>query len=113
MQNTSTPPDMTKEQARELKELNARLSKLDRAVRRQIDQDTRRIDAIDRLIERHYAKLLRELGAKQKSFCATLRAEKRLLRTGIHRHVAGTSATQRECAAITKRIAVLEGRLAS
>jgi len=104
---------MTKEQVLELKQLTARLNKLDKQVKRQIAQDTRRLEAIENLIERNRVHLLREANAKQKTFCFTLRGEQRLMRTGIHRHVAGTSTTQKECAAIKRRIAVLEGRLGS
>lgn len=113
MKTTPTPPDMTKEQAAELKQLRRRLTKLDGSIKRDVARDSKRIDAIDAQIARNHAKLLRELGIKQKAFCAEFRAEKRMLRTGIHRHVAGTSATYKERRAIAKRIAVLEGRLGS
>ena len=113
MQANTPPPDMTKEQARELKQLSARLNQLDRHIKRDITRDSRRLNAIDREVSRHHAKLLKELGAKQKAFAKPLRQEARLMRTAVHRHHAGTSATQREMAVIKKRIAVLEGRLGS
>ncbi len=113
MKTTSTPPDMSKEQAAELKQLTARLNSLDKKVKREMAQDTRQLEAIEHTCHRNYSKLLRDLKHKQKAFVDTFREEKRMLRMGIHRHAAGTSATQKECAAITKRIAVLQGRLAS
>jgi len=113
MKKNTTPPDMSKEQAAELRQLRARLAKLGRNTTQDIARDTRGLAAIQRKKDHHATALLREMKRRQKEFAQSLAAEERLLRTGIHRHRAKTSVTQKECAAITKRIAVLEGRLGS
>lgn len=109
MQQT-TPPDMTQEQRRELKELKQREARLARQVHRQTDAARRRLGRITDDISRHYARLLRELGAKQNAFAKPLRAEGRALRTLIHRASEGRTETHRELRSVTKRIAILEGR---
>lgn len=110
---TPTPPDMNREQARELKQLRAREARLSKVIARNALCAHRRIDRIDHDISANHSRLLRELGAKQKAFAAPLRKEARALRTLVHRHAEGRTPEDRERAAIAKRIAILEGRLGS
>jgi len=104
---------MSREQTRELKQLRAREARLAKAINRDAVCARRRIDKIAAEISRNHSRLLRELGAKQQEFCKPLRAESRGLRTFIHRSAEGRTPADRELKAIVKRIAVLEGRLAS
>lgn len=104
---------MTKANTAELKQLRARELKLSKEVTRVELSARRRIAAIEREISRNHAHLLKELGTKQKAYCKPLHAEARVLRTLTHRIVANTDPAQKERVAIAKRIAVLEGRLAS
>jgi Ser/Thr protein kinase RdoA (MazF antagonist) len=113
MKTTPTPPDMTKEQVKELGQLRARLAKLARSVARDKARDLKDIAAIERKIARNRTALMREAERKQKDFARSFKTELTQLRTGLRQHNNGTSATQKECASITKRIAVLKGRLAS
>ena len=113
MKSAPTPPDMTRELARELKQLRAREAKLTREVTRVEVVARRRIDRIDSEIAQNHSRLLRDLGVKQKAFAKPLRSEARTLRTLTHRIAAGTDPALKERAAIAKRIAVLEGRLGS
>jgi hypothetical protein len=113
MKTTSTPPDMTKEQAAELRQLRARLGKLARWVARDKARDLKDINAIERKIARNHTALMNEAERKQRDFARSFKTELTQLRTGLRQHNNGTSATQKECAAVARRIAVLEGRLAS
>lgn len=113
MKTTSTPPDMTKANAAELKQLRARHAKLARSVARDQARDLKDIATIERKIARNHTALMNDAERQQRHFAKTFRAELRMLRTGLRQHNSGTSATQKERAAIAKRIAVLEGRLAS
>ncbi len=107
------PPDMTREQARELKQLRAREARLAKLITRDTAAARRRIDRIDDDLAAHHSRLLREVAAKQKAYSAPLRKEARALRAQIHRSTEGRTPGHRELSAITKRIAILEGRLGS
>lgn len=109
----ATPPDMTREQARELKQLRAREAKLNKAVSREAVSARRRIARLNDEMSRNHGRLLRELGAKQKEFSKPLRAEIRQLTTLLHRGTEKRTPEHRKLAAIAKRIAILEGRLGS
>lgn len=108
-----TPPDMTREQARELKQLRAREAKLTKAISREAVAARRRIARLNDEMSRNHGRLLREVGAKQKAFCQPLRAEIRQLTTLLHRGTEKRTPEHRELGAIAKRIAILEGRLGS
>lgn len=112
MKNTTAPPIMTKEQRAELKELRQR----ERALSRQIDTASRQaraqVASLDVRYERECAKIDRAAATAKKMLARPIRAEQRELRTYIARTIAGRSGETRELAAITRRIAVLEGRLA-
>ena len=107
------PPDMTQEQARELKHLRARLDKLTRSVARDKARDAKDIASIERKIARNSVIVMRDAKLCQKEFARSFKTELSQLRTGLRQHSNGTSATQKERSAITKRIAILEGRLGS
>lgn len=104
---------MTKEQRAELKALHARDAKLSREVSKVERIARRRINAIEREISANHARLLRDLAAKQKAHAKPLRAESRVLRALLHRISEGRDAACKERAVIARRIAILEGRLAS
>ena len=104
---------MTKEQARELRQLNTRLGKLERSIARDKARDLKDISAIERKIARNHTALMNEAERKQRDFARSFKTELSQLRTGLRQHSNGTSATQKECAVITRRIAVLNGRLGS
>ena len=110
---TPPPPDMTREQARELKDLRAREARLNKAITRQAATARRRIERIDAEIAAHHARLLREAKAKQRAFSAPLRKEARVLRTQIHRGTEQRTPQHKELSALSRRIAILEGRLGS
>ncbi|WP_395737441.1 hypothetical protein [Prosthecobacter sp.] len=113
MKSRATPPDMTKEQKSELKALYARRKKLSKSIANDIARDSRRIAAIDREIAREERSLAREAKARLQTITHHLRSERRLMLNGVASHQKGTSATQKACAAITRRISILEGRLNS
>ena len=104
---------MTREQVRELKQLRAREARLGKQIVRAGQQARRRCDRIDAECAAHHARLLRDLGAQQRAYCAPLRAEARALRTTTTRLLTGRAPENRELAAITKRIGILEGRMSS
>lgn len=107
------PPDMTREQSRELKQLRSREARLTRLLGREAAAARRRIDRIDHEISANHTRLMRELAVKQKAFSAPLRKEARELRTLTHRISAHAHPASREITALQKRIAILEGRLGS
>ncbi len=113
MQTSPTPPDMSKEQSRELLQLHTRLGKLQRSIARDKARDLKDINAIERKIARHLRVVMRDADRTQKEYARSFKTELTQLRTGLRQHNNGTSATQKECAAITRRIAVLNGRLGS
>lgn len=114
MQDTAiNPPDMTREQARELKQLRAREARLIKSIDVAKRKTLHRIARLQDEMSRNHSRLLRELGAKQKEFCKPLRAEIRQLTTQQHRAGEKRTPEHRELAAIAKRIAILEGRLGS
>lgn len=111
------PPDMTREQAHELKQLTKRRATLERQCERVKTTTARAITRLDtaiyngchRILSRH----TRAASAECKALTKPLRAEQRALRTLNARVIAGRTPEQREHAAVTKRIAILEGRLGS
>lgn len=111
------PPDMTQEQARELKQLTQRAASLTKQCDRIKDATSRKIWRLECAIEsgciriRHQHR--RAANAECKALAKPLRAEQRALRALSARVLAGRTPEQREHAAITKRIAILEGRLGS
>ena len=113
MNTAPTPPDMAREQARELKQLRAREARLNKTISREAVTARRRIAHLNDKMSRNHGRLLREVGAKQKEFCQPLRAEIRQLTTLLHRGTEKRTPNHRELAAIGKRIAILEGRLGS
>lgn len=111
------PPDMTREQARELKQLVKRRATLERQCERVKTTTARDISRLENAIDngcyRIVGKHERAAIAECKALAKPLRAEQRALRTLSARVLAGRTPEQREHAAITKRIAILEGRLGS
>ena len=112
-----TPPDMSKEQTRELKQLvkreTALLKQCERIKATTGRQITRLENAINNGCHRIRNQHRRAANAECKALAKPLRAEQRQLRTLSARVIAGRTPEQREHAAITKRIAILEGRLGS
>ncbi|MBV5324643.1 MAG: hypothetical protein J0626_04900 [Rhodospirillaceae bacterium] len=113
MKTTPTPPDMTKEQARELKELRRREAGLSRQIDTTCRAARSSVDKLDGRLARECARIDRAAVKAKKMLAQPIRAEQRQLRTYVARAIAGRSGEARELAAITKRIAVLEGRLGS
>lgn len=111
------PPDMTQEQARELKQLVKRRATLERQCERVKTTTARDISRLETVITNGYNRIRnqhrRAANAECKALAKPLRAEQRALRTLNARVIAGRTPEQREHAAITKRIAILEGRLGS
>lgn len=108
-----TPPDMSKEQAAELRQLRSREIKLSRGIDRVTLRNRARSRVIDGLIARKREQLERELRKALKAFAKPLRAEQgQIERLSEQTHENRTPET-RELFAIRRRIAVLEGRMAS
>lgn len=113
MKDTTPPPSMTKEQQRELRELQKRVSKLDAVRAREVTRARRRIAAIQREIDAHKSRLFREAKTSLRALAKPLNAEERALRTRLHRMSEGRDAECKELLTIARRMAILEGRLAS
>ena len=111
------PPDMTREQARELKQLTRRRATLERQCERVKTTTARDITRLENAIANGCRRIRnqhrRAANAECKALAKPLRAEQRQLRALSARVLAGRTPEQREHAAITKRIAILEGRLGS
>jgi len=104
---------MTREQVRELKQLRAREARLGKQIAHASDSARRRCRKIDAMCAAHYTILLRELSAQQKRFAGPLLKEARTLRNTSLRLSTGRAPENRELAAVTKRIGILEGRMSS
>jgi hypothetical protein len=109
----TTPPDMTREQARELKQLRAREARLTKTLSVAERRNRARIARLRDEIDRNWSRLSRELGVQSRAFAKPLRAEIRQLTTQLHRATEKRTPEHRELAAIAKRIGILEGRLGS
>lgn len=113
MKTTPTPPDMTQEQARELKELRRRERSLSRQIDTTCKQARSAVDKLEARYARECAKIDRAATKAKKMLARPIRTEQRQLRAYVARIIAGRSGEAREMSAILRRIAVLEGRLAS
>jgi len=113
MKDTSTPPSITKEQHRELAQLHKRARQIDAARARETTRARRRIAAIQREINAYEDRVVREAKAKLRALAKPLNAEERTLRTQLHRMTEGRDPASKELSTISRRIAILEGRLAS
>ena len=111
------PPDMSAEQTRELKQLTKRAASLTKQCDRVKAATGRQIERLETAIHNGCHRIRnqhrRAANAECKALAKPLRAEQRQLRTLSARVLAGRTPEQRELAAITKRIAILEGRLGS
>jgi len=108
-----TPPDMSKENTRELKQLRARELKLSRGIDRVTLRNRARCRVIDGLIDRERERLIREMNKALKAFAKPLRAEQRQLERLSTQTEEDRTPETRELVAIRRRIAVLDGRLGS
>lgn len=113
MKTSAAPPDMTKEQARELKQLRRREAGLSRQIDTTCRQAHTSVDKLEARLARECARIDRAAAKAKKMLARPIRTEQRQLRAYVNRTLAGRSGETRELASITQRIAVLEGRLAS
>ena len=102
---------MTKEQARELKQLRRREAGLSRQIDTTCRQARFTVDKLDARLARACARVDRAAVKAKKMLTQPIRAEQRQLRTYVARALAGRSGETRELASINKRIALLQGRL--
>ncbi len=108
-----TPPDMSKEQAAELKQLCKNLAKVESDINQEEAGLRREINKLDAMMKRENARIYRSARKELKSIAAALQAEQRPLRTRLVRLREGRHPAFKARAAIAKRIAILEGRLGS
>ena len=113
MSNTTPPPDMTREQCRELKQLHARLNRSVRLTNAEEKKTARAILKLEQSITHQRAVIAREGRRELKKFAAVVHAEIRPLRMRLHRILLGNTAEAKERKAILKRIAILDGRQGS
>jgi chromosome segregation ATPase len=109
----STPPDMTKEQAAELKQLRRAITKVEGDINREERSLRAKINKIDRAIETNRVVILRRAHQEIKAQAAAWLREQKPLRTQLARLTEGRAPAFKTRDAIAKRIAILEGRLAS
>lgn len=107
------PPDMSNENARELKQLQHREAKLTRDQSRASLRDAARSRVIDGLVDRERQRLLREMSKALKAFAKPLRAEQANLQRHSKKTKAGHTPEAAELTAIRRRIAILRGKLGS
>lgn len=107
------PPDMSREQDRELKQLRRREGKLAQGIDRTTLRNRARCRVIDGIISREGERLHREMKKAYDAFAKPLRAEQRQLERLSTKTEADRTPETRELAAIRRRIAILEGRRAS
>lgn len=113
MKDAPTLPDMSKEQSAELRQLRSREIKLSRGIDRTTLRNRARSRVIDGLIARKREQLEREMMKALKAFAKPLRAEQRQLERLSTQTEEDRTPETRELKAIRRRIAVLEGRMAS
>ena len=113
MNTSSTPPDMTKVHAAELKQLRKNLGKVESDINKEERRIARAILQNDRAIAHERRAVLGRAENEIKIFTAQMMKGQRPLKTQLARIREGRAPGFKERAAIAKRIAVLEGRLAS
>jgi hypothetical protein len=113
MNTTATPPDMSREQKRELKQLCTRMRQIDRSLEKQANNATNAADKIERAHERERRALIRQCDWSLKRLDLKTKKEKRPEVQRLARIMAGRAPENKERAAIMRRIAILEGRLGS
>ena len=105
-----TAPDMTRENARELQQLQRRETKLARGIDRVTLRNRARCRVIDGFISREGERLRREMKKAYDAFAKPLRAEQRQLERLSAKTQADRTPETRELAAIRRRIAILRGK---
>ena len=108
-----TPPDMTREQSRELKYLLKHERQLSRCIDRVTIQSRAQRSKLERQIERHATASMREAERLHCEYAKPIRAEIRQLTAALHRTREDRTPECRELASVRRRIAILEGRLGS
>ena len=109
----STPPDMTKEQAAELKQLRRAITKVEGDINREEKRLRHEIALCDRALVLERLAIQRRAQKEIKAFAAQTLKQQKPLRTQLARLTEGRAPAFKTRDAIAKRIAILEGRLAS
>lgn len=108
-----TPPDMTREQAAELKQLRRAIAKVETDINREEQRLRRAIAKIDRAITSNRIVILRRAQREINEQAAAWLKEAKPLKTQLARLTEGRAPAFKTRDSIAKRIAILEGRLAS
>jgi predicted nucleic acid-binding Zn-ribbon protein len=108
-----TPPDMSKEQAAELKQLRRAISKVESDINKEENRLRRDIAKIDRAITTNRLVILRRAQGEIKEQAAAWLKEAKPLKAQLARLIEGRAPAFKVRDSIAKRIAILEGRLAS
>jgi len=108
-----TPPDMSKEQAAELKQLRRAISKVESDINQEEKRLRREIAHHDRAIVFERTAITRRAQKEIKLFAAQMLKQQKPLRTQLSRLIEGRAPAFKTRDSIAKRIAILEGRLGS
>lgn len=108
-----TTPDMTKEQAAELKQLRRALDKVEGDINKEEKRLRKEIAHCDRSVVFERAAITRRAQNEIKAFAAQMLKQQRPLQKQLARITDGRAPAFKTRASIAKRIAILEGRLAS